>query len=47
MAVQNNPRCDGATSLTDIHDSMHTEAGNATWVNEFLPVVETPERKIA
>jgi hypothetical protein len=47
MAVQNNPRFDGATSLTDIHDSMQTEAGNATWAIELLPVVETPERKIA
>jgi hypothetical protein len=38
---------DGATSLADIHDSVQAEAGNATWCNEFLPIVKSCERKVA
>jgi hypothetical protein len=38
---------DGATTLTDAHDNLQTRAGNATWVNEFRPIVEAPKRHIA
>jgi hypothetical protein len=47
MAMQADPCFDGATSLTDIHDSVQTEASNATWVNELLPLVKNHEWKIA
>jgi hypothetical protein len=38
---------DGATTLTDAHDNLQSRAGNATWINEFQPVVEGPKRQIA
>jgi hypothetical protein len=31
---------DGATTLADAHDDLQSRAGNATWINEFQPVVE-------
>ena len=35
----------GECRLTDIHDSVQAEAGNATWTPEFHPV-ERPERRV-
>jgi len=30
----------GSTSFTDAHDTIQCLAGNATWLNEYLPVVQ-------
>jgi hypothetical protein len=37
----------GTTGLTDTHDSIQKQAGNATWVNEFIPVVGGNDKHIA
>ena len=47
MAPQAGKCFDGATTFTEIHDSVQATAGNATWVSEFLPVVEVPKKNIA
>jgi len=44
MAPQAGKCFDGATTFTEIHDSVQTIAGNATWVREFLLVVEVPQK---
>lgn len=40
MASHGGLTFDGATSHTDVHDSVQAQAGTATWVPEFDPVVE-------
>jgi len=47
MAPQAGKCFDGLTTLTDAHDSVQTLAGNATWVNQFSPVVKGPEKYVA
>jgi hypothetical protein len=47
MAPRSGLYFDGATSLTDTHDIVQAQAGNATWVGEFLPVVEGLTKRIA
>ena len=47
MSVQRGKYFDGATSIVDANDDLQVEAGNATWLNQFYPVVESPEKSIA
>lgn len=47
MAAQNEGTFDGETSFVDAHDLLQTKAGNATWLNEFSPVIEGPKKHIA
>ena len=47
MAPQAGKCFDGATTLTDINDSVQAIFGNATWVSEFSPVVKDPEKYVA
>ena len=46
MAPQAGKCFDGATTLTDINDSVQAIFGNATWVSEFSPVVKDPEKML-
>ena len=41
-----NEYFDGNTSFTDTHDASQSKVWNATWLNEFLPVVGGPKRRI-
>jgi hypothetical protein len=34
----------GTSKLTDIHDAVCAEVGNATWVSELFPAVDLPHR---
>jgi hypothetical protein len=47
MSVQRRDFFNGTTTLTDTHDSLQTKAGNATWFNKFISVVQGPKRHIA
>ena len=47
MAPQAGKCFDGLTTLTDAHDSVQTLAGNATWLNQFSPVVKGREKNVA
>jgi len=47
MASQTEDLFDGETSFMEAHDNVQTKAGNATWPNEFFPVVKGPKRHIA
>ena len=38
---------DGATDLTGIHDTVQAQAGVATWVPEFSPIIESSCKYIA
>jgi hypothetical protein len=40
MALQAGMFSDGATKLTNTHDAVQAQAGNATWIPEFIPTVE-------
>ena len=46
MTTAMNGKFNGSTSFTDTHDAMQAKAGSATWLTEYLPVIEGPERKI-
>ena len=46
MALQAGKCFDGLTTLTHAHDSVQFLAGNATWVNQFSPVVKGPEKYV-
>ena len=46
MAPQAGKCFDGLTTLTDAHDSVQTLAGNATWLNQFSPVVKGREKML-
>jgi hypothetical protein len=37
----------GTTRFTDTHDNIQRQAGNTTWVNEFIPVVRGGDKHIA
>jgi hypothetical protein len=37
----------GTAQFTDTHDNIQRQAGNATWVNEFIPVVGGSDKHIA
>jgi len=47
MASAMNEKFNGSTSFTDTHDAIQAKAGNSTWLTEYLPIIEGPERKIA
>jgi hypothetical protein len=47
MAPQAGKCFNGNSTLTDLHDSVQANVGNATWVNEFLPFVKGPEKIFA
>lgn len=47
MTSQNQQLFDGETGFMDAHDILQAKAGNATWLNEFLPVVEGSKKHIA
>ena len=47
MATAMNEKFNGSTSFTDTHDAIQAKVGNCTWLTEYLPVIEAPERKIA
>ena len=47
MALQPTEKFDGTTTLTDAHDIVQSIAGNATWLSEFVPIVQSPRRNIA
>ena len=38
---------DGVTRLNITHDAVQSRAGNATWVDEFIPVVEGSTKRFA
>jgi hypothetical protein len=40
MAFHRNDYFNGANDATDAHDKLQTVAGNATFFNEFTPVIE-------
>jgi hypothetical protein len=35
----------GTSKITDIHDAICAEAGNSTWVSEFVPAADRPHRR--
>jgi hypothetical protein len=47
MALLKEKKFSGSSSLTDTHDYIQGRAGNATWVNEFNPVVKDNRKLIA
>jgi hypothetical protein len=47
MAPQASKCFDGKSTLADLYDSMQVIVGNATWVNEFLPIVKGPKKYVA
>ena len=47
MSALSEKYIDGACTIADAHDALQATAGNATWLNEFLPVVEGPKKRIA
>jgi hypothetical protein len=47
MSAQRGQYFDGACTIVDAHEALQAAAGNATWLNEFFPVVEGPKKRIA
>jgi hypothetical protein len=47
MASQAGKYFDLKPTLSDLHDSVQANVGNATWINEFLPFVKGPENNFA
>ena len=47
MSAQSEQYFDGACTITNVHDAVQATAGYATWLNEFLPVVKGPKKRIA
>jgi hypothetical protein len=47
MAPQAAKCFNGKSTLTDLHDSVQANVGNATWVHELLPFVKGPEKIFA
>ena len=43
MALLKENKFSGSSVLTGTHDSIQGQAGKATWVSEFNPVVKTVE----
>jgi hypothetical protein len=46
MSAQNGDWFDGASTLVDGHDVLQVLGGNATWFNQFSPVIEGPQKLI-
>jgi len=46
MSAQSEKYVDGACTIADARDALQATAGNATWFNEFLHVVEGPKKRI-
>ena len=42
MSAQSGQYFDGASTIVDVHDAPQHAAGDATWLNEFIPVIEGP-----
>ena len=47
MSNQNGDCFDGARKLVDGNDILQALGGNATWFNQFSPVIEGPLKHIA
>jgi len=47
MSAQRGQYFDGSSTIVDAHDALQAAAGNATWLNEFLPVLEGPMKHTA
>ena len=47
MSSCNGDSFDAASTHLDIHDLLKVLAGNATWFNQFSPVIEGPQKRIA
>jgi len=47
MSILKDLKFPGTTRVTDTHDIIQRQAGNATWVNEFNPVVGGSDKRIA
>ena len=47
MSAQNGGCFDGASTLVDAHEDLQILGGNATWFNQFSPVIEGPPKRIA
>ena len=47
MSAQSRDYFDVANSIVDAHDDLQDAAGNTTWHNQFFPVVEGPQTRIA
>ena len=47
MSAQSGQYFDGASTIGDAHDALQASAFNATWHNEFFPVVDGPKKRIA
>ena len=44
MSARMGQCLDGASTIVDVRDALHVAAGNATWLNEFIPVDEVPKK---
>jgi len=47
MSAQSEQYFYGACTIANAHDAPQATARNTTWLNEFLPVVEGPKKRIA
>jgi hypothetical protein len=47
MSAQRGQYFDGACTIVDAHDALQVAACNATWLNEFFPVVEGNKKRFA
>ena len=47
MSAQNGDWFDGASTLVDGHDDLQVLRGNATWFNQFSPVIEGLQKRNA
>ena len=47
MPICNGGCFDGATSLLDIHDDIQVFRDNGAWFNQFSPVIEGRQKRIA
>jgi len=47
MSTRNGEFYDGASTLVDGHDFLQVLGGNTSWFNQFSPVIEGPQKRIA
>ena len=45
MAAAMKGKFNGSMSFTDAHDIIQEKVGNTTWLREFFPIVQVPEKK--
>jgi len=45
MSAQMGQYVDGACTIVDAHDTLQAAVGNATWLNEYFPIVEGPKKR--